>query len=136
MTKEQIIKIILKCYSKTIAIYLFGSFQTKMQWTSSDVDIALLLPWHESKQIGSLVFSDCKCELEELLGKSVDLVNLRNSNSVFQNEIINTGRLLYCSNEYLKDEFEMLVLSFYQKLNEERKEILQSFYKTGRAYDL
>jgi hypothetical protein len=28
----------------------------------------------------------------------------------------------------------MLVLSFYQKLNEERREILAAFAETGRAY--
>lgn len=31
-------------------------------------------------------------------------------------------------------EFEMLTLSLYQKLNEERKEILAAFRETGRAY--
>ncbi len=28
----------------------------------------------------------------------------------------------------------MLVWSFYQKLNEERAEILEEFFKTGKAY--
>jgi predicted ATPase len=32
------------------------------------------------------------------------------------------------------DEFEMLMLSFYQKLNEERQDILAEFARTGRAY--
>ncbi len=33
-------------------------------------------------------------------------------------------------------EFEMLTLSFYQKLNEQRIAILESFEETGRAYDV
>ena len=37
--------------------------------------------------------------------------------------------------QYAVDEFELfLVLSFYQKLNEERQAILESLFKTGRAY--
>ena len=31
-------------------------------------------------------------------------------------------------------EFEMLTLSYYQKLNEERQAILEAFHETGRAY--
>jgi hypothetical protein len=45
-------------------------------------------------------------------------------------------RRLYCANQYAADEFEMLTLSYYQKLNEERKEILQSFFQTKRAYNV
>ena len=50
-----------------------------------------------------------------------------------QKEIIG-GRLIYSPDHLAVDEFEMLVLSYYQKLNEERKDILESFRKTKRAY--
>jgi hypothetical protein len=42
----------------------------------------------------------------------------------------------FCRDEYAADTFEMLVLSFYGKLNEERAEILQEFYATKRAFNL
>jgi len=45
-----------------------------------------------------------------------------------------TGKVIFCNDENARLEFEMLTLSFYQKLNEERKEILEDFYKTRRAY--
>ena len=38
--------------------------------------------------------------------------------------------------QYAVDEFEMLTLSFYQKLNEERKELLDDFWKTGKVYNV
>jgi hypothetical protein len=41
---------------------------------------------------------------------------------------------LYVGDAYAKDEFKMLTLSFYQKLNEERAGILEDFYRTKRAY--
>jgi hypothetical protein len=44
-------------------------------------------------------------------------------------QIIDKGKLIFCANQYAKNEFEMLTLSFYQKLNEERKGILEDILK-------
>ncbi len=68
------------------------------------------------------------------MGKVVDLINLREVSTVFQNEIITADRRIYTGDAYGADEFEMLALSFYQKLGEERREILEEFWRTGRAY--
>lgn len=72
--------------------------------------------------------------LEDALRRPVDLLNAREVSTVFQKEIISAGRLLYCADPTGVPEFEMLTLSLYQKLNEERKEILAAFRETGRAY--
>jgi uncharacterized protein len=50
-----------------------------------------------------------------------------------QKEII-SGDLIFRANRFAVDEFEMLVLSQYQRLNQERADILESFRKTKRAY--
>jgi hypothetical protein len=67
----------------------------------------------------------------------VDLVNLRMVDTVFQARIIETGRLLYTSGSSSGSgetaSFEMLTLSYYQKLNEERAEIIQDIVRTGRV---
>ncbi len=62
----------------------------------------------------------------------MDLVNLRKANTVFQNEIMQQGRIIYQQDERVVDEFEMQVLSSYQKLNEERAGILEDILETGR----
>jgi hypothetical protein len=80
-----------------------------------------------------LVLSDCRFELEAALGQAVDLVNARMVSTVLQKEII-SGDLIYCADRYAVDEFEMLCLSDYQRLNQERADILASFRKTKRAY--
>jgi hypothetical protein len=54
--------------------------------------------------------------------------------TVLQKEIVAAGRRVYQADEYAADEFEMLVISYYQKLNDERREILEAFNRTGRAY--
>jgi predicted nucleotidyltransferase len=132
--KDLIIKTVLKYYPDVQAVYLFGSFETDQEWADSDVDIGLLLDHEEAKEAGSLMMSDLHGTLVSQLKRDVDLVNLRQVSTVFQKEAISAERRVYCANEYAADEFEMLTLSFYQKLNEERKAILAEFNRTGKAY--
>ncbi|MGW8257813.1 MAG: type VII toxin-antitoxin system MntA family adenylyltransferase antitoxin [Thermoguttaceae bacterium] len=134
--QQAIIDTVLRHYPDVQGVYLFGSYAAENQWPQSDVDIALLLPPEQAKQVADLCFSPCRLELENVLHKDVDLINARRVSTVFQKEIIVGGRLIYCSDQYAVDEFEMLGLSFYQKLNEERAEILAEGLRTGRFYNV
>ncbi len=131
---DPVLRLILAHHPNVEAIYLFGSYGTENEWPDSDVDLALLLPHDEAKQAGSLVMSDLLFALEKQFGKPVDLINLRFVSTVFQNEIIQSGRLLGAPHPEAMRAFEMGVLSAYQKLNEERREILAEFFRTKRAY--
>jgi predicted nucleotidyltransferase len=131
---DAIIQAILAHHPDTQAIYLFGTYGTEEEWPESDVDMAVLLPPKEAKQRGSFTMSKLQVTLEQLLGKDVDLINLRRVSTVFQKEITMAERRIFCANDYAADEFEMLVLSFYQKLNEERAEIIASALDCGRFY--
>jgi len=53
---------------------------------------------------------------------------------VLQKEVLATGDRVYTRDRRAAEEYEMLVLSLYGKLNEERREILEEFARTGRAY--
>lgn len=128
--------VVRKHYCKVQAIYLFGSFDTEQEWPNSDADIALLLPAEEAKQVGSLQASALHDDLEVLLNRNVDLINLRRVPTVLQKEIIAADRRIFCADPYAADEFEMLVMSFYQKLNEERAEVLAAGLGEGRFYDV
>jgi len=123
-------------YPEVQGIYLFGSHGTENEWQQSDVDIALLLPPDQAKREKNLALSPCRVDLEKALHKAVDLLNLRRVSTVMQKEIIGGGTLIYCGDRYAVEEFEMLVLSFYQKLNQERAEVLAEGLRTGRFYDL
>jgi len=125
------IHLITQHYPQIQAIYVFGSFVSGDISSQSDVDIALLLPFEMKEE---LMMIDLQFELEQYFKRDVDLINLRNVSTVFQNIIINTGKVVFCADEYSKGTFEMLVWSFYQKLNEERADILEDFFKTGIAY--
>jgi predicted nucleotidyltransferase len=132
MNGETIVKTVLSCYPDAEAIYLFGSYLTPDQQQDSDADIAVLFPHEKAKRLKNLAMSDCRDSLENVLKRTVDLVNMRTVNTVFQNEIIQQSRIIYQQNERAVDEFEMQVMSSYQKLNEERVGILEDILETGR----
>ena len=132
MKGQTIVKTVLSFYPDAEAIYLFGSYLTPDQKQDSDVDIAVLFPHEKAKLLRNLAGSVCRDALENVLKRSVDLINIRTVNTVFQNEIIQQGRVIYQQNERVVDEFEMLVMSFYQKLNEERAGILEDILESGR----
>ena len=127
---------VLVHYPAVQSIYLFGSHGSESEWPESDVDMALLLPPEQAKKENNLILSPCRFDLEDALHKAVDLLNLRRVSTVMQKEIIGGGTLIYCGDRYAVEEFEMLVLSFYQKLNQERAEVLAEGLQSGRFYDL
>lgn len=128
----KITQTILAHYPNTEAIYLFGSFNTRHQRKDSDIDIAILLHPVTAKQVGSLLLSKLSAELREVTNREVDLVNLRLAPTVLQKEIINDNRRIYTADEYAAAEFEMLTISYYQRLNAERAEIVKDALKVGR----
>lgn len=124
---------VIKAYPDTQAIYLFGSSAKGMVHKDSDVDIGLLLPHEKAKQEKHLMMGALRFSLEKMLRCHVDMVNLRLVSTVMQKEVI-SGIRIYCGDIFAADEFEMLTLSFYQRLNQERQKILSAFYTTKRAY--
>ena len=127
---------VLDAFPQTRAIYLFGSAASGDQQVDSDIDVALLLPAVQARSAGSLMLGPLHQRLEAALGCSVDLVNLRTVSTVFQNEIIASGRRIFCADSDAADEFEMLVMSMYQKLNAERAGILSEGLRSGRFYQV
>ncbi len=132
-----IIHAICAAHPNTQAIYLYGTWGTEYQRSDSDVDIAVLLPPATAHVVD---FWDwCRLSAEVASAAKVgraDLINLREAPVILRKEILAAERRIYCADEYAADEFEMLTLSFYQKLNEERREIVASGLKTGRFYDV
>jgi predicted nucleotidyltransferase len=131
-----ITKTVLQYYPDAQAIYLFGSYGTEDEWAESDVDVAVLLAPDESKKRGSMAMSDLALVLQSLLKKDVDLINLRRVSTVLQKEVAVADRRIYTGDPYAADEFEMLALSNYQKLNEERSGIIASALADGRFHQV
>jgi predicted nucleotidyltransferase len=130
------VRIIRAAFPRAEAIYLYGSAPSgALDATGrSDIDIAVLLPHEQAKEAGSLAFSEARFQLQEALGREIDLVNARVVPIVLQKEIIGGGTCLFAADSSLVEAYEMLVLSLYGKLNEERRGILEAFYANGKAY--
>jgi hypothetical protein len=55
---------------------------------------------------------------------------------VLQKEVIAANRRIHDGDSGSADEFEMLVLSLYQKLNEERAGVVESALAGGRFHEV
>ena len=133
--RARIVAVLLAHYPTAQGIYLFGSHAAGTAWPASDVDVAVLLPEEEAGALGHLALGPAHAALEEALGRDVDLLNARLVSTVMQKELI-YGNLLYCGDRYAVDVFEMETLSDYQRLNEERREIVAALMATGRSRDV
>lgn len=104
------------------AIYLFGSRATGGHQDSSDWDLVFL----RRNTVTEIELWEFKTDLEALYLIDLDLVDFYRAHIVFQNEIIKTGKVLWCRDRDALAWTEGLVTSFYLKLNEEGKEMLPS----------
>ncbi|MBN1866958.1 nucleotidyltransferase domain-containing protein [Candidatus Sumerlaeota bacterium] len=136
MRDKEIVETVRSFYPDVQAVYVFGSYGTEYDRGDSDADIALLLPVESAKRETRLGFSDCCRALERRLGRSVDLVNLRSVDTVFKHEIVQTGAAIHVGDDYETGLFETITMSLYQKVNEERAEILRDVLVTGKVLDI
>ena len=130
----QIVKLVLNHFPEVLAVYRYGSYSTGEYHCRSDLDLALLLP--PLQDSGYLYLHPLHSDFELLTGTPVDLVNLRKVSTLLQKEIVEKGKRIYTKNAFECEMFELLVLSLYQKLQEERAEIVREGLETGRFYNV
>jgi hypothetical protein len=75
---------------------------------------------------------------QELAGKiniDIDLIDLNKASTVFQGQIVSTGKVIYCIDEKKRMDYEMKTLKMYAKLNEERKSIIENVQESGAIFN-
>ncbi|MBB6175703.1 putative nucleotidyltransferase [Anoxybacillus tengchongensis] len=134
---EQIIVETLKDAVSPSVIYLFGSVATRHVRYDSDIDIAFLSDKRSSdkRSLDHYERFMLAQQLAERLQRDVDLIDLKQASTVFQAQIVHSGKVIYCANEQKRAEYEWRVLKMYAKLNEEREEILRNIVESGSVYD-
>ncbi|HBY56685.1 MAG TPA: nucleotidyltransferase domain-containing protein [Candidatus Atribacteria bacterium] len=123
MIDNRKIEIIKNILSDTLApslIYIFGSISKDKVRKDSDIDIAILA----DRQIDEYKLFILSQKLADVLKREVDLVDLKKASTVFQIQIIKTGKLIYNSDNLQKMYFQMRAMREYAFLNEERMEII------------
>lgn len=111
-------------------VYLFGSRAQKVESANSDWDFAYL----SRTSILEQELWDIKTRLEINFDTSIDIVDLYRANTILQIQVIKTGEIVWVGDQKKIGQFEYLTLSYYQKLNEERAEILSDIKKQGSVY--
>jgi predicted nucleotidyltransferase len=121
---------LLAAFPSAWAIYVYGSFARSDDISSSDIDLALLLPPDE--HIGDLL--GLLSDLSAHVHREVDLVDLRRSSDVLRREVLADGLQIYVARPDEVLEWEGMALSRYQRYREEVRDLLDDFRKTGIGY--
>ena len=113
-----------------VAIYLFGSAARGDCTAKSDVDLAVL----PRRPLGGVERFELQERLAGILGRDVDLVDLRTASTVMVAQILGDGRLLFEGDRTARALFEAIALADYTRLNEERRHILDDVRRLGRIH--
>lgn len=130
MNHHTILSVIRSRVPDPIAVYVFGSTAAGAVHESSDLDLAVL----PREPLTPGARWDLQQELAVALRNDVDLVDLRSASTVMRFQVVTTGELIHDGDPRERAEFEMLALSMYARLNEERREILEQVRREGRVY--
>ncbi|MBT2655405.1 nucleotidyltransferase domain-containing protein [Bacillus sp. ISL-18] len=129
---EQIILDVLNENLSPFLIVLFGSRVKGTFHNESDIDIAYL---SDNKVLDKYEIFMLSQELAARLGRDVDLIDLNQASTVFQAQIIHTGKVIYCIDDQKRQQFELKTLKMYTKLNEERFPVLKRIDESGSVYE-
>lgn len=127
--KEAIVQKLTKALKPDFVI-LFGSFAQNRLREDSDVDLA----YYSSRKLTDYNRFLLSGELADLCGRDVDLVDLKEIDTIFAAQIFSTGILLSCQNESEFIKQRMRVYSMYATLNEQRAEIIKNIKNRGSVF--
>jgi predicted nucleotidyltransferase len=97
---------------EVIALYLFGSFDTKFERDDSDIDIAVLLSRENKKEI-EVLKSEYYNVSPRFSMRTVDIIILNTAPTYLKHRILRTGRILLDRNPLKRKEFTAMVLQEY-----------------------
>lgn len=111
-------------------ILLFGSYAKGTNHRESDIDIAFF----GGKELSSYERLLLASELSGKVQTEVDLVDLREIDTVFTMQIFAHGIPIYLAdaNEFTRQK--MRAYSMYVDLNEQRKPVLDAIYRRGSVF--
>lgn len=113
-------------------IIAFGSYAKNAMHKESDIDVAFYSP---NSPISTYELFLLAQELADNLKVEINLVNLGTASTVFKAQIYTTGTVIYSNDDSLLRKQQMIALSMYAKLNEERRDILEKINESGSIYE-
>ena len=113
---------------EVVAIVLFGSYARKDEKVDSDIDIAIKL----NRELSKKDKFKLQLELEELVNKDVDLLNLDELDDGVRYEILINSETLYVKDELEFELYKLRMYKSYLELNESREKIIENL-KNGEG---
>ena len=111
-------------------IVLFGSFAKGTNYEESDVDLA----YFSKQQLSSYERFLLANELASICGHEVDLVDLKEADTVFTMQIFEQGVPLLIQDENEFTRQKMRAYSMYATLQEQRAPILNAIKERGSVF--
>lgn len=111
-------------------IILFGSFANGTTHDESDIDLA----YFSDKQLSSYERFMLASELAAIVGREVDLVDIKQIDTVFTMQIFETGNPIYIHDENEFTRQKMRAYSMYATLNEQRGAIIDAIKERGSVF--
>ena len=112
------------------AIVIFGSYARNTQNSESDIDIAI----KSTKKIQPKELFEIKENLENIVKKDVDLIDLDNTQDGIRYEILINGITIYNKDEMQFELYKLDMYREYLELNESRKMIIDNIKNGGNVY--
>ena len=111
-------------------IILFGSFAKGASRLDSDIDLA----YFSKEQLSSYERFLLANELAEITGREVDLVDLKQIDTVFTMQIFSQGIPIYIQDENEFTRQKMRAYSMYATLNEQRAYVIKRIKERGSVF--
>lgn len=127
--KKQLIKVIQNKINPAFII-LFGSFVKGTNRIDSDIDLAFF----SKEQLSSYERFLLASELAEIAGHEVDLVDLKQIDTVFTMQIFSQGIPIYIQDENEFTRQKMRAYSMYATLSEQRAGVIESIKERGSVF--
>ena len=131
-TLDTAIEILREKIPGLVAIIVFGSFGTEYERKESDLDLAILTE-EPANSLDPVQLWNLAQELARTINSDIELIDLRQASTVFCFQVLSTGTPIYCANDVILARFDTMIMSMYQRLQEERKDILNDYQK-GHFY--
>ncbi|REB05164.1 nucleotidyltransferase domain-containing protein [Sporosarcina sp. BI001-red] len=111
-------------------VVLFGSFAKGTAHAGSDIDLA----YFSRKELSSYERFIFTSELAEMTGYEVDLIDIRQIDTVFSMRIFEQGMPIYTQDENEYKLQKMKAYSMYAALSEQRAPIIGSIKNRGSVF--
>lgn len=93
----------LRGFKEVEIAYLFGSYATGEERKTSDIDIAIVAP-----ELTLDHYMKLWAKITNVLGtEKIELVTLNDKPATFRYQVIKEGKVIYCRDEGLLNDFEM-----------------------------